>query len=322
MRYEFGHAAVGRQQLPDQLRSGDQHAAAGHRRIDLRPRARQPDTQQLRAARRRRLQPHPEDGAPLGVRHELHPLQPSGRREPALVQRSARRAASTITQQPSQGACAGNQAPTTCFRTTQQGYPEGLQRAGELQPAQRPRQLHPARHQHRQRPELARRPCSASCSRTSSSTSAYVGNRSRNLMILGDYNQARPNNAGENTLAPGAAPDPGLPVHPGGVRRRQGDYHALQVKVEKRYSRGLSTCSTRSRGRRPSDNALRPPRDRQWRQQPRQLSRHRRRVRHVGVQPAGQQHDHGRLGAAVRPGSPLGERPAPDRSRGSSAAGA
>ena len=27
---------------------------------------------------------------------------------------------------------------------------------------------------------------------------AYIGNRSRNLMILGDYNQARPNNAGED----------------------------------------------------------------------------------------------------------------------------
>ena len=27
---------------------------------------------------------------------------------------------------------------------------------------------------------------------------AYIGNRSRNLVILGDYNQARPNNAGED----------------------------------------------------------------------------------------------------------------------------
>ena len=32
----------------------------------------------------------------------------------------------TITQQPSQGLCAPNQAPTTCFRPTQAGYPEGL----------------------------------------------------------------------------------------------------------------------------------------------------------------------------------------------------
>ena len=49
----------------------------------------------------------------------------------------------SITQQISQPLCVGNQAPTTCFRTTQQGYPEGYNVAGELQPAERARQLHP-----------------------------------------------------------------------------------------------------------------------------------------------------------------------------------
>jgi hypothetical protein len=49
---------------------------------------------------------------------------------------------------------------------------------------------------------------------------AYVGNAERNLMILGDFNQARPNGPTENTVAAGPAPDAGLPVHPDGLRRR------------------------------------------------------------------------------------------------------
>ena len=56
LRYEFAHAAVGGGQLPDQLRSGDQHADPGEGRLDLRPRAGQSRSQQLRAAPRRRLQ--------------------------------------------------------------------------------------------------------------------------------------------------------------------------------------------------------------------------------------------------------------------------
>ena len=90
LRYEVGNAAVGGRELPDELRSGDEHAAPGARRLGLRSRPRQPGQEQLRAAHRRRLQPQREDGHPRGLRHELRPVQPAGRREPAVLQRSAR----------------------------------------------------------------------------------------------------------------------------------------------------------------------------------------------------------------------------------------
>ena len=51
-----------------------------------------PDSNNFAPRARRRLQPDAEDGHPLGLRHQLHPLQPARRREPALVQRPARRA--------------------------------------------------------------------------------------------------------------------------------------------------------------------------------------------------------------------------------------
>ena len=50
----------------------------------------------------------------------------------------------------------------------------------------------------------------------------YVGNKSEHLMVLADFNQARPNANGENADAAGAPADPGLPVHSVGVRWRQG----------------------------------------------------------------------------------------------------
>ena len=50
----------------------------------------------------------------------------------------------------------------------------------------------------------------------------YIGNKSRDIMILGDYNQARPNGADRERDAAGAAADPGLPADPDCLGRRQG----------------------------------------------------------------------------------------------------
>ena len=61
-----------------------------------------------------------------------------------------------ITQQTSQGLCAGNQAPTTCFRTTQQGYPEGLNVPANFSTLNARVNYIPQGQPHRQRAELAR----------------------------------------------------------------------------------------------------------------------------------------------------------------------
>ena len=68
---------------------------------------------------------------------------------------------------------------------------------------------------------------------------AYVGNRSRNLVILGDFNQARPNAAGENAPLQARRPIQGYQFIQAAFDGGKADYHALQVKVERRYTRGL-----------------------------------------------------------------------------------
>jgi len=159
----------------------------------------------------------------------------------------------SITQQPSQGLCTGNQAPTTCFRTTQQGYPEGLNVPANFStlnarvnyiPRDNSTGSVQSWHVSVQRELLPKLLVDV----------AYVGNKSRDIMILGDYNQARVNGATENTILQARRPIQGfqeIQIAWGGGK---GDYHAMQLKVERRYSRGLYLLNsfTWSRGR---DNA-------------------------------------------------------------------
>jgi hypothetical protein len=68
---------------------------------------------------------------------------------------------------------------------------------------------------------------------------AYVGTRAEKLMILGDFNQARPNNVGENISLQARRPLQNFgyiqAAFPGGFL----NYNALQVKVERRFSEGF-----------------------------------------------------------------------------------
>jgi len=143
-----------------------------------------------------------------------------------------------ITQQISQPLCGATSAPTTCFRPTQQGYPEGLNVPANFStlnarvnyiPKDNPSGSVQSWHvsvQHELLPNLL-------------VDVGYVGNKSRDIMILADYNQARPNGADENATLQARRPIAGfqeIQIAFGGGR---GDYHALQLKLERRYSRGL-----------------------------------------------------------------------------------
>ncbi len=143
-----------------------------------------------------------------------------------------------ITQQVSQGLCGANTPPTTCFRTTQQGYPEGLNVPANFStlnarvnyiPGDNPSGHVQSWHVSLQRELL----------RNLLVDVGYVGNKSRDIMILGDYNQARPNAATENTPLQARRPIQGFQEIQIAFAGGRGDYHALQVKVERRYSRGL-----------------------------------------------------------------------------------
>jgi Carboxypeptidase regulatory-like domain/TonB-dependent Receptor Plug Domain len=144
----------------------------------------------------------------------------------------------SISQQPSQGLCGANTAPTTCFRPTQQGYPEGLNVPANFSTLNARVNYIPkdnstgnvqSWHVSLQREVL----------RNLLVDVGYIGNKSRDIMILGDYNQARPNEPTENATLQARRPIQGFQEIQIAYGGGKGGYHALQVKVERRYSGGL-----------------------------------------------------------------------------------
>ncbi|MBC7795346.1 MAG: TonB-dependent receptor, partial [Pyrinomonadaceae bacterium] len=152
-----------------------------------------------------------------------------------------------VTQQPfstSGGAttftplCTGNNFGTSCYRPTQLGYPEGL-----VVPQQFNAQRSRVNFAPRDSPTAFVQSYHASVQfevlRGLLLDFAYVGNRSSNLIILADYNQARTNAAGENTAIQLRRPLPQYSFiqlsFPGGKAR----YDSFQFKVERRFTDGL-----------------------------------------------------------------------------------
>jgi TonB-dependent receptor-like protein len=143
-----------------------------------------------------------------------------------------------INQLPTQGLCAGNQNPISCFRTTQQGYPAGFTTPANFNPLNVRVNYIP-----RDTPTGNVHSWHASVQREILNNLlvdvGYVGNKSRDILILGDFNQARPNAATENTALQARRPIPGFQEIQAAFAGGRGDYHALQLKVERRYTRGL-----------------------------------------------------------------------------------
>ncbi|MEP6914374.1 MAG: TonB-dependent receptor [Acidobacteriota bacterium] len=144
----------------------------------------------------------------------------------------------SINQLTSQPLCAGNANPTTCFRTTQQGYPEGYTTPASFNPLNVRVNYIP-----KDTPTGSVQSWHASIQREIFSNLlvdvGYVGNKSRDILILGDFNQARPNAVGENSSLQARRPIAGFQEIQAAFAGGKGDYHALEVKVERRYTRGL-----------------------------------------------------------------------------------
>ncbi len=130
------------------------------------------------------------------------------------------------------------QAPGTCFRTTEMGYPDGFLSLANVKqinvrtnyiPADFKTSYIQTWHFTVQR-ELAK---------DLVVDIGYVGTRGVGLMILGDYNQARPNGPTENLSLQARRPLQAF----GYIQAAFGggflSYHALQTKIEKRFSQGL-----------------------------------------------------------------------------------
>ena len=72
----------------------------------------------------------------------------------------------------------------------------------------------------------------------------YVGNRGAKQLILGDYNQARPNELGENLTIDQRRPIPGFSEIQISFSAGNSFYHGLQAKLERRFSHGVSLLNS------------------------------------------------------------------------------
>ena len=131
-----------------------------------------------------------------------------------------------------------SQDPVTCFRPTQMGFPANFAVPANFNPVRAQARYIPANnptgyvqswHLTLQR-EVAKNLIVEA---------AYVGNKGTHIMILGDYNQSRPNAVGENLSLQARRPVSTF----GNVEVAFGGgysgYHAFQTKIEKRYSGGV-----------------------------------------------------------------------------------
>jgi hypothetical protein len=146
----------------------------------------------------------------------------------------------SISQQPSQGLCQSANDFSTCFRTTQQGYPLNALVPGNINPVSTRFRYIPADtknayvlswHFSIQRQLPAKFMVDL----------GYVGNRSIGLLMLGDYNQGVPN---PPLPAAAIALNDRRPIKTFGniqiaYNRDNGSYHSLQAKVERRFAGGF-----------------------------------------------------------------------------------
>jgi hypothetical protein len=137
--------------------------------------------------------------------------------------------------------CASASAdPVTCFRPTQMGYPENFAV---------PANFNPLRAQARYIPRDNPSGYIQSWHFTIQHEIAkdlvldvgYVGNRGSHLMILADWNQARPNSSiAENLSLQARRPIQNFGAIEVAYGAGYSTYNALQMKLEKRYSAGLT----------------------------------------------------------------------------------
>jgi hypothetical protein len=131
-----------------------------------------------------------------------------------------------------------NQGPGTCFRTTEQGYPNNFLSLANI------RQIN-VRTNHIERDIRTGYNQNWHFSIQQEVGSGwvvdlgYVGTKASKLMILGDLNQARPNNVGENLSLQARRPIQAYGFIQSAFQGGYLNYHALQTKVERRFANGF-----------------------------------------------------------------------------------
>jgi hypothetical protein len=148
-----------------------------------------------------------------------------------------------ITQSPSEGVCQPGQAPLTCFRPTQQGYPDGFTSPSNFSTVntktvyvdKNVRWPYVQNWQFSIQRELAK---------DWLLDLGYVGNHGVGLWVNEDLNQALPNLAGQALPLKARRPNPSFDYIDSNFSAGFSSYNALQIKLEKRYSNGLTILNS------------------------------------------------------------------------------
>ncbi len=143
----------------------------------------------------------------------------------------------TIDQLASQPLCTGNNF-IGCFRPTQAGYPAGLIAPTQFN-ALRSRVNYTPRDNPTAYVQSFHLTMQYEIMKNLIVDFGYVGNRSSNLVILADINQARPNTAGENTPLQQRRPITNFSFIQGSLSQGEAQYDSFQLKVERRFTDGL-----------------------------------------------------------------------------------
>ncbi len=126
----------------------------------------------------------------------------------------------------------------TCFRPTQLGYPENFAVPANFNPLNAQSRYIP-----KDNPDGYVQSWHFNIQREITPTlvvdAAYVGSHSVHLMILGDWNQATPNQPGQNLSLQARRPISNFNAIEVAMGAGFANYQSVQLKVEKRYSDGL-----------------------------------------------------------------------------------
>jgi hypothetical protein len=150
---------------------------------------------------------------------------------------------SQITQSPSQGLCGANSAPLTCFRPTEMGYPAGFTDPANFSTVTTKtvyidktiRTPYVQNWHFTIQRELAK---------DLALDLGYTGNHSVGLWVNEDLNQALPNKTGQNLPLKTRRPNAKFDYIDANYGAGFSSYQALQVKLKKRYTSGLTLLNS------------------------------------------------------------------------------
>jgi hypothetical protein len=150
---------------------------------------------------------------------------------------------STISQSPSQPLCTSGADPSTCFRTTQMGYPANFVDPSTFSPLLA-RVIYTPKDFHASYVQSWHLTVQRELGKGWLLDVAYVGNHGVGLLGYGDLNQAAPNLPGQALTIQPRRPIQTFSYIQMAFNSGFSSYNGLQVKLEKSYSKGFYLLSS------------------------------------------------------------------------------